>query len=165
MSIALVLLVMVSFSWVTYARAEGSETAGSDDKIVTGVTASHEDSHESKKVSHKVVKHVKAKKKSKKHTTTTTIGTVSTPATAVVPTTATTYTMAQVATANSAAKCWTVISGKVYNLTSWIAQHPGGEGAILSICGKDGTAAFNNQHGGQGKPEQILSTFLIGTLN
>ena len=74
------------------------------------------------------------------------------------------YTLAQVATHADASNCWSVIKGEVYDLTSFIAQHPGGEGNILIICGKDGTDAFSNQHGGQRRPEQILATLKIGTL-
>ena len=74
------------------------------------------------------------------------------------------YSAAQVATHDTATSCWSSINGNVYDLTSWINQHPGGEGAILSICGKDGTSAFENQHGDQSQPNQILATFKIGTL-
>lgn len=74
------------------------------------------------------------------------------------------YTMAQVATHNSAASCWAVVDGKVYNLTSWISNHPGGQQAILSLCGKDGTAAFQDQHGGDSKPTAQLAKFLLGPL-
>ncbi len=80
------------------------------------------------------------------------------------PTIKSQYTLAQVATHNDSSSCWSAINGFVYDLTSWISNHPGGEGAILSICGKDGSNAFNNQHGGQGRPENILETFKIGTL-
>ena len=74
------------------------------------------------------------------------------------------YTLVQIATHNDGTSCWSAIDGNVYDLTSWINQHPGGEGAILSICGKDGSGAFNNQHGGQSRPENILQTFKIGAL-
>jgi hypothetical protein len=56
------------------------------------------------------------------------------------------------------------INGGVYDLTAWISKHPGGERAILSICGKDGSAAFNDQHGGQRRPANELSGFKIGTI-
>ncbi|MEY4108972.1 MAG: hypothetical protein RJB35_285 [Actinomycetota bacterium] len=65
---------------------------------------------------------------------------------------------------NSAASCWSVISGNVYNLTQWINQHPGGPSAIASLCGVDGTASFNAQHRGEGKPTQRLSGYLLGPL-
>jgi cytochrome b involved in lipid metabolism len=60
--------------------------------------------------------------------------------------------------------CWTAIGGNVYDLTAWINQHPGGADAILSLCGVDGTQAFNAQHGGQARPEQELATLKIGAL-
>lgn len=75
-----------------------------------------------------------------------------------------TYTLAQVTVHNSASSCYTAINGSVYDVTSWINQHPGGPEAILSLCGKDGSAAFNNQHGGQARPADELATFKIGTL-
>lgn len=74
------------------------------------------------------------------------------------------YTIAQVAAHKDASSCWSAVNGGVHDLTAWIAQHPGGENAILSICGKDGTDAFNNQHGGKEKQETILQTFKIGEL-
>lgn len=86
----------------------------------------------------------------------------STPSTS--PTVATSYTMAQVATHNSRTSCYTAISGSVYDLTTWISQHPGGQFAILGLCGKDGTSSFNDQHGGQARPESELASFKIGTL-
>jgi cytochrome b involved in lipid metabolism len=74
------------------------------------------------------------------------------------------YTLAQVTTHNSSTNCWVAIRGNVYNVTPWITQHPGGQEAILSLCGTDGTAAFTTQHSGQPRPEQELKSFLIGTL-
>jgi cytochrome b involved in lipid metabolism len=79
--------------------------------------------------------------------------------------TAGTYTAAQVATHNSTASCWTSINGGVYNLTSWISQHPGGPEHIESICGIDGTSAFEGQHSGDSQANAMLATFKIGTLS
>jgi cytochrome b involved in lipid metabolism len=89
----------------------------------------------------------------------------STAGTATTTTTTTSsYTMAEVATHNSSTSCWTVIDGGVYDLTKWIPQHPGGEGAIESICGIDGSSAFHGQHDHAARQENILATFKIGTL-
>lgn len=74
------------------------------------------------------------------------------------------YTWAQVASHNSSASCWTVVNGGVYDLTSWISNHPGGEKAIRSMCGSDGSEDFNEQHGGSGGPEKVLAGFKIGIL-
>lgn len=73
-------------------------------------------------------------------------------------------TMADVAKHNKASDCWSAVSGNVYDLTKWISQHPGGSGPILGMCGKDGTAGFDGQHAGQGRPAQELANFLVGPL-
>jgi uncharacterized membrane protein len=91
-------------------------------------------------------------------------GKTSVPTPSPSATKASAYTMAQVAAHASANSCWTAIDGKVYNLTDWISRHPGGQRAILGLCGKDGTSAFNAQHGGQGRPAAELKQFLLGTL-
>lgn len=75
-----------------------------------------------------------------------------------------TYTAAQVATHKDATSCWTIIDGNVYDLTQWIGKHPGGEQAIRSLCGVDGTVAFHGQHDDAKKQADILVTFKIGTL-
>jgi cytochrome b involved in lipid metabolism len=80
-------------------------------------------------------------------------------------TTAQTYTMAEVAQHNSAQSCWSAINGKVYDLTAWISEHPGGPEHIIPLCGTDGSAAFNAQHGGQGAPEAALAQMYIGDLS
>ncbi len=75
-----------------------------------------------------------------------------------------TYTAAQVAMHANASSCWTSINGGVYDVTTWINQHPGGTAPILSLCGHDGSAAFNAPHGGQSRPASELASFKIGTL-
>jgi len=74
------------------------------------------------------------------------------------------YTVEQVRANNSAASCWTIIDGSVYNLTQWINAHPGGPGVIRSLCGVDGTASFKAQHENQRSPAQRLSSYLLGPL-
>lgn len=75
-----------------------------------------------------------------------------------------TITMNEVATHNTPQDCWSVVDGKVYDLTQWIDKHPGGAVVIKALCGKDGTAGFTSEHGGEAKPEQQLASYLIGTL-
>ena len=74
-------------------------------------------------------------------------------------------TMAEVARHDSKVSCWTVIKGSVYDVTSYISKHPGGASRILSLCGKDGTTAFEGQHDGDRRPESTLATFKIGALS
>jgi len=74
------------------------------------------------------------------------------------------YTLEQVKANNTAQKCWSAINGQVYDLTTWISSHPGGAGAITSMCGTDGTSAYINQHKGQSQPASRLSGYLLGPL-
>ncbi|MEK7576317.1 MAG: cytochrome b5-like heme/steroid binding domain-containing protein [Patescibacteria group bacterium] len=75
-----------------------------------------------------------------------------------------TFTLEDIAKHNSKESCYTTIHGSVYDLTTWIDEHPGGPENILQICGKDGSNLFDQKHGGKSKPEQTLSTFKIGSL-
>ena len=74
------------------------------------------------------------------------------------------FTLAQVSERNSAAECWVAIDGDVYDLTQWIRSHPGGSGAILNLCGKDGSASFTSQHGGQARPSSTLDGYYLAPL-
>ena len=74
------------------------------------------------------------------------------------------YTMEKVRANNNEVSCWSVIDGNVYDLTNWIASHPGGKGNILSLCGKNGTAEFASKHRGDSNPQARLKGFLLGPL-
>jgi hypothetical protein len=75
------------------------------------------------------------------------------------------YTMAQVKANNSSRSCWSAIDGYVYDLTNWINSHPGGSGAILFLCGTDGSNAFKAQHENQTRPAVRLDAYRLGPLN
>ncbi len=75
---------------------------------------------------------------------------------------------------NSKDDCWTIISGKVYDITEYIPNHPGGD-EILRACGDDGTQLFTERTDddgeavGSGTPhsptaESLLADFYIGDL-
>lgn len=96
------------------------------------------------------------------NTTPTTTTTTTNPA----PTNPTTggITLAQVAQHNTRSSCWSVVNGNVYDLTSWIPNHPGGEQNILIMCGVDGSVVYNGQHGNSKKPANMLFGFKLGAL-
>lgn len=79
------------------------------------------------------------------------------------------YTLDQIAQHATADDCWFAIEGKVYDVTSYIADglHPGEE-AILLGCGKDATDLFNKRPGDgeahSDKARNFLPNFEIGTL-
>lgn len=75
-----------------------------------------------------------------------------------------TYTEAQVSAHNSSQSCWSIINGKVYDLTAYIPRHKGGPEKIVAICGKDGTAEFSEEHDGKQKPANELAKMYLGDL-
>ena len=88
--------------------------------------------------------------------------------TAVSSATAKAFTVAEVAKHDSANDCWTIISGKVYDVTKLIPIHTGGPNTIISSCGKDSTKAFNTRDGMGPHSQQAkaaLNTYYVGTVN
>eukprot|EP00656_Telonema_subtile_P021109 TRINITY_DN2214_c0_g2_i3.p1 TRINITY_DN2214_c0_g2~~TRINITY_DN2214_c0_g2_i3.p1 ORF type:complete len:440 (-),score=126.11 TRINITY_DN2214_c0_g2_i3:355-1674(-) len=47
---------------------------------------------------------------------------------------------------NSKGDCWVLLNDKVYDLTSFLDEHPGGAKIIVKYAGKDGSRAFNPIH-------------------
>jgi uncharacterized membrane protein/predicted heme/steroid binding protein len=74
------------------------------------------------------------------------------------------YSKADLAKHATAKSCWSAVDGDVYDLTKWAARHPGGEGVILGMCGRDASAAFNGQHEGGREPAEELAKYRIGSL-
>jgi len=97
----------------------------------------------------------------------------STAANQVIDTT-TVYSEQEVANHSSRNDCWTIINNKVYDLTTYIPRHQGGD-EILRACGKNGTSLFETRTdengrsiGGGGshsaEAESILRTLQIGVI-
>lgn len=82
----------------------------------------------------------------------------------VSPAFAASFTAQEVSTHNTASNCWAIASNNVYNLTSIVTAHPGGQAAIINLCGKDATTAFNTVHGNSATAKAALASVLIGTL-
>jgi cytochrome b involved in lipid metabolism len=74
------------------------------------------------------------------------------------------YTAAQVAKHASVASCWTIVGTSVYDVTKYVARHPGGPAVIKAMCGKDGSAMFRGQHAGEPSPTRTLAKYRIGAL-
>ena len=54
-------------------------------------------------------------------------------------------TWSEVKKHNSKKDCWIVIEGNAYDVTKWLAIHPGGS-IIASLAGQDATVFFNTSH-------------------
>lgn len=72
-------------------------------------------------------------------------------------------TFATVATHNQTNDCWLVIKDKVYDVTSYVKQHPGGE-TILKGCGKEATQMFELVGKHRGQAQELLAQYLLGPL-
>lgn len=80
-----------------------------------------------------------------------------------------TITSSVVALHNTAQNCWLIISGKVYDVTKFIYQHPGGAQAIIKYCGQDGTVGFQTKDKGSPKDHSndaynMLNSYFVGNL-
>ncbi|KAJ6841419.1 cytochrome b5-like [Iris pallida] len=53
-------------------------------------------------------------------------------------------TLEDVAKHNSKEDCWLIIGGKVYDVTKFLDDHPGGDDVLLSATGKDATDDFED---------------------
>lgn len=45
-------------------------------------------------------------------------------------------------THNKRDDAWSAFNGKVYNITPYLAFHPGGERELMRVAGRDGTKLF-----------------------
>lgn len=72
-----------------------------------------------------------------------------------------TYTLAQIAEHKSEKSCWLIIHGKVYDVTDFLEEHPGGYDIIVSAAGKDATQEFDDI-GHSKTAKQLLDKYLIG---
>lgn len=78
-----------------------------------------------------------------------------------------TLTPTEVAKHSSSNDCWMIVSGSVYNVTSYLPIHPGGANEIQPFCGKDGTTAFATQGGRgshSGRAQNDLTSLLLGAI-
>lgn len=76
--------------------------------------------------------------------------------------------MASIATHNTTADCWLIVSNNVYNVSGYLASHPGGVSIIQIYCGKEATNAFQTKGGRGGNhssnASNQLSRYLIGSV-
>mmetsp|Transcript_16005 Transcript_16005/g.34636 ORF Transcript_16005/g.34636 Transcript_16005/m.34636 type:complete len:138 (+) Transcript_16005:61-474(+) len=59
--------------------------------------------------------------------------------------------------------CWMSIDGKVYDVTKFLVEHPGGEDIMVDSSGRDATREFEDV-GHSGDARSMLSGMLVGTL-
>ncbi|MFQ5493636.1 MAG: cytochrome b5 domain-containing protein [Candidatus Dojkabacteria bacterium] len=63
--------------------------------------------------------------------------------------------------------CWEAIDGKVYDITDYISEHPGGVQSIIGPCGTEATGAWDGINGGKGHSptaDRLLEEYYVGEL-
>ncbi|TID20804.1 gb [Venturia nashicola] len=73
------------------------------------------------------------------------------------------FSFADVAEHSSKKDLFMVVHDKVYNATSFVDEHPGGEEVLLDVGGQDATEAFEDV-GHSDEAREILDGLLVGTL-
>ncbi|XWS23074.1 hypothetical protein CRYUN_Cryun29cG0090500 [Craigia yunnanensis] len=81
-----------------------------------------------------------------------------------MPTLTKLYTMQEASQHNTKDDCWVVIDGKVYDVTSYLDEHPAGDDVVLEATGKDATDDFEDA-GHSKSAKELLQNFYIGELD
>ncbi|BGP47980.1 hypothetical protein JCM10450v2_003849 [Rhodotorula kratochvilovae] len=74
-----------------------------------------------------------------------------------------TFTLEQVASHTAADNAWLVVEGNVYDVTSFLDDHPGGKKILLNHAGRDATDKFHQFHSRK-VLEKTAKQFLIGKV-
>lgn len=74
-----------------------------------------------------------------------------------------TFTRQEVSLHNTRDSCYTIVHGKVYDITHYMEEHPGGVDLMFRHAGRDCTADFEAIFHSQ-KARQMLEQFYVGDL-
>nr|POE90749.1 cytochrome b5 isoform b [Quercus suber] len=74
------------------------------------------------------------------------------------------FTLAQVSEHNTNKDCWLIINGKVYDVTKFLEDHPGGDEVLLSATGKDATDDFEDV-GHSDSAREMMNEYYVGEID
>uniref|UniRef100_A0A674G7E0 Cytochrome b5 type B n=1 Tax=Taeniopygia guttata TaxID=59729 RepID=A0A674G7E0_TAEGU len=74
------------------------------------------------------------------------------------------FTLEEVAKRNSSREAWLVIHGRVYDVTRFLEEHPGGEEVLLEQAGRDATESFEDV-GHSTDAREMLKQYYIGEVH
>jgi len=73
------------------------------------------------------------------------------------------YTLAEVSKHNKDSDCWVIVNGEVVDVTTFLADHPGGKMAIMAFAGRDATEEFNMVHE-EGILQKFAANLIVGKV-
>ncbi|KAK4431287.1 cytochrome isoform E [Sesamum alatum] len=74
------------------------------------------------------------------------------------------YVFEEVAKHNNVKDCWLIINGKVYDVTPFMDDHPGGDEVLQSSVGKDATDEFEDI-GHSDSAREMMDKYYIGEID
>ncbi|XP_077227064.1 cytochrome b5-like [Tasmannia lanceolata] len=74
------------------------------------------------------------------------------------------FTLEDVSKHNNNKDCWLIISGKVYDVTKFLEDHPGGDEVLLSATGKDATNDFEDV-GHSPSARAMMDEYYVGKVD
>ncbi|XP_047323919.1 cytochrome b5-like [Impatiens glandulifera] len=74
------------------------------------------------------------------------------------------HSFEEVSKHNHQKDCWLIISGKVFDVTQFLDDHPGGDEVLITATGKDATDDFEDV-GHSDSAREMLDKYLIGEID
>ncbi|GAU28050.1 hypothetical protein TSUD_265080 [Trifolium subterraneum] len=74
------------------------------------------------------------------------------------------FTLADVSQHNTSKDCWLVIHNKVYDVTKFLEDHPGGDDVLISSTGKDASNDFDDI-GHSTSAVAMMDEFYVGDID
>ncbi|XP_057781054.1 cytochrome b5-like [Salvia miltiorrhiza] len=74
------------------------------------------------------------------------------------------FTLAEVSEHSTNKDCWLLIGGKVYDVTKFLDDHPGGDEVLLQSTGKDATDDFEDV-GHSSTARAMLDEYYVGDID
>ncbi|KAL4805206.1 FMN-dependent dehydrogenase-domain-containing protein [Aspergillus unguis] len=75
------------------------------------------------------------------------------------------FDAAEVAKHNTKESCWVILYGKVYDVTDFLSEHPGGSKIILKLSGQDATEEYDPIHPPGILEENLKPEAFLGTVD
>ncbi|RZC59870.1 hypothetical protein C5167_007177 [Papaver somniferum] len=74
------------------------------------------------------------------------------------------YTLEEASNHNTKQDCWLILDGKVYNVTKYLDDHPGGDDVLVNATGRDAIEDFDFV-GHSKSARELMETYLMGELD
>ncbi|KAG4940118.1 hypothetical protein AAZX31_16G019600 [Glycine max] len=75
-----------------------------------------------------------------------------------------TFTFEEVAKHNHRKDCWIIVKGKVYDVTPFLDDHPGGDEVLVTATEKDATTDFEDI-GHSDSATQMMEKYFVGEVD